>query len=161
LADVRLSDGGDARCMSQLYIIEEYMHRLGYKPGQKVLPCEHFDLIAAVDSSRQVIYPANLLIWNYNRPYFNSSSIAIFLGLFGMSVEDAQDAFRDVYSAVFKNESDSQETRPLILENEIKKLLDAHDIPHTKRMSDFSSSGWSKVYVLIPNAYLTPILHVD
>ena len=60
--DVCLSDGGDARCMSQLYILGEYMHRLEYKLGKKVLPCEHFDLIAAVDTSRQVIYPANLLI---------------------------------------------------------------------------------------------------
>ena len=74
-----------------------------------------------------------------------------------MSVEDAQEAFHDVYTAVFKNETDSPETRALILENEIKKLLDARKLPHTKRMSDFSSPGSSKVYVFIPNAYLIPI----
>jgi hypothetical protein len=51
LLNLSLSDGGDARCMSQLYILEEYMHRLEHKLGRKVLPCEHFDLIAAVDSS--------------------------------------------------------------------------------------------------------------
>ena len=45
-------DGGDAGCMSQLYILEEYMHRLEHQSGKRVLPCEHFDLIAAVDSSR-------------------------------------------------------------------------------------------------------------
>jgi hypothetical protein len=55
-AELSLSDGGDARCMSQLYIIGEYMHRLEHKLGRKILPCEHFDLIAAVDSSRQVLY---------------------------------------------------------------------------------------------------------
>jgi len=66
LTNARLSDGGDARCMSQLYILGEYMHRLEYKLGKKLLPCEHFDLISAVDSSRQVIYPANLLIRHYN-----------------------------------------------------------------------------------------------
>jgi hypothetical protein len=60
LLNLSLSDGGDARCMAQLYIIGEYIHRLEYKLGRKVLPCEHFDLIAAVDSSRQVIYGSNL-----------------------------------------------------------------------------------------------------
>jgi hypothetical protein len=54
--DARLSDGGDARCMSQLYILEEYMHRLEHKLGKQLHPCGHFDLIAAVDSSRQVIH---------------------------------------------------------------------------------------------------------
>ena len=57
--DARLSDGGDARCMSQLYILEEYMHRLGHRLGRNVLVRDHFDLIAAVDSSRQVIHGSN------------------------------------------------------------------------------------------------------
>jgi len=74
-----------------------------------------------------------------------------------MSAEDAQEAFHDVYTAVFKNETDSPGTRALILENEIKKLLDARKLPHTTRMSYFSSSGSSKVYVPIPNASLSPI----
>jgi hypothetical protein len=64
--DTRLSDGGDARCMSQLYILGEYMHRLEYKLGKKVLPRDHFDLIAAVDSSRRVIYSVNMLLWGPN-----------------------------------------------------------------------------------------------
>jgi hypothetical protein len=63
-----------------------------------------------------------------------------------MSAEDAQKAFHDVYTAVFKNETDSPGTRALTLENEIKKLLDARNLPYTTRMSDFSSSGLSKVY---------------
>ena len=72
-----------------------------------------------------------------------------------MTVEDAQEAFHDVYTAVFKNKSDSPEKRARILENEMKKLLDARKLPHTKRMSAFSSTGSSKVYVPIPNAYLS------
>jgi hypothetical protein len=74
-----------------------------------------------------------------------------------MSVEEAQDAFHDVYTAVFKNETDSPEARAIILENEVKKLLDAHGMSHTKRMSDFSSYGSSKVYVPVPNTSLIPI----
>jgi hypothetical protein len=66
-----------------------------------------------------------------------------------MSVDDAQAAFYDFYTAVFKNEIDSPETRALILESEIKKLLDAHNMPHTTGMSDFSSSGSTKVYVVL------------
>jgi hypothetical protein len=67
-----------------------------------------------------------------------------------MPVEDAQKAFHDIYTAVFKNESDSPETRSLNLENEIKKLLDARSMPHTTRMSNLSSAGSSKVYVKPP-----------
>jgi hypothetical protein len=62
-----------------------------------------------------------------------------------MSVEEAQKAFYDLYSALFKNKKDSPEKRALILENEIKQLLDALKLPHTTRMSDFSSPGSSKV----------------
>ena len=67
-----------------------------------------------------------------------------------MSVEDAQAAFYDLYTAVFKNKSNSPEKRAFILESEIKKLLDALKLPHTTRMSDFSSPGSSKVYVVVP-----------
>jgi len=58
-----------------------------------------------------------------------------------MSVEDSQQAFHDLYTAVFKNEKDSPEIRALRLDEELKKLLVAHRIPHTARMSDFSASG--------------------
>jgi len=136
--------------MSQLYILEEYMHRLEHRLGRKVLPRDHFDLIAAVDSSRQVIHGSNTTL---SLIYYDSSPIAVFLGLFGMSVEHAQEAFHDVYSAVFKNETESPETRAIVLENEIKKLLDAHKLPHTTRMYDFCSLGSSKVYVVMLNAY--------
>jgi len=67
-----------------------------------------------------------------------------------MPVEDAQKAFHDIYTTVFKNEKDSPEARSLNLENEIKKLLDACNMPYTKRMSDFPSAGSSKVYVKPP-----------
>jgi hypothetical protein len=67
-----------------------------------------------------------------------------------MPVKDAQKAFHDVYTAVFKNEKDSAETRSSNLENEIKKLLDASSMSHATRMSDFSSADWSKVYVKPP-----------
>jgi hypothetical protein len=67
-----------------------------------------------------------------------------------MPVEDAQKAFHDIYTAVFKNEKDSPEARSLSLENEIKKLLDAYSMPYTKRMSDFPAAGSSKVYVKPP-----------
>jgi hypothetical protein len=72
-------------------------------------------------------------------------------------VEETQEAFHDVYTAVFNKETDSPETRALILENETKRLLDAHKLPHTTRMSDFYSPDSSKVYVPIPNAYLSQI----
>jgi hypothetical protein len=74
-----------------------------------------------------------------------------------MSVEEAQEAFHDVYTAVLNNETESPEARALILENEIEKLLDARKLPHTTRMSDFSSPGSSKVYVVMPNECLITI----
>jgi len=74
-----------------------------------------------------------------------------------MSIEDAEQAFHDMYTAVFKNRQDSPETKTMHLQNEVKKLLDAHGIPHTTRMSDFYSPDCSKVCVTIPSAYLNPI----
>jgi len=62
-----------------------------------------------------------------------------------MSVEDAQETFYNVYTAVFKNDRDSPETRSLSLGNEIKKLLDAHNMAYTTRMSEFSSSDSAKM----------------
>ena len=131
------------------------MHRLEYKLGKKVLPREHFDLIAAVDSSRQVIHESNMTF--LINLIFKLSPIAVFLGLFGMSVEEAQKTFYDLYSAVFKNKKESPKKRALILENQIKKILDALKLPHTTRMSDLSSPDSSKVYVVMLNAYLISI----
>jgi hypothetical protein len=67
-----------------------------------------------------------------------------------MPVEDAQKAFHDMYTVVFKDEKDSPQARSSSLENEIKKLLDTCSMPYTKRMSDFPSAGSSKVYVNPP-----------
>jgi hypothetical protein len=74
-----------------------------------------------------------------------------------MSAENAQEAFHDVYTTVFKNETGSPETRAFILENKVKELLDAYGMPHTKRMSDFSSPESTKVYVVMPNAHPIPM----
>jgi hypothetical protein len=74
-----------------------------------------------------------------------------------MSIEDAEQAFQDMYTAVFKNKQDSAAKRIIHLENEVKRLLDAHGMPHTTRMSDFSSPDCSKVCVAILNAYLNSI----
>jgi hypothetical protein len=74
-----------------------------------------------------------------------------------MSVEDAQQAFHDVYTAVINDES-SPERRALHLEDVVKKLLDAHSIPDTARMSDFSTSDSSKVYVFTPSTCHIPDL---
>jgi len=67
-----------------------------------------------------------------------------------MPVEDAQKAFHDVYTMVFKKETASPEMRASHLTNEIKRLMDAYNIPHGARMMDFSFPGSSKVYVLTP-----------
>jgi hypothetical protein len=39
-----LTDGGEARCMTQLLILEEFMHRLEMD-GVACLPCEYFHLV--------------------------------------------------------------------------------------------------------------------
>jgi len=39
-----LIDGGEARCMTQLLILDEFMHRLEMD-GVSCLPCEYFHLV--------------------------------------------------------------------------------------------------------------------
>jgi hypothetical protein len=53
--DPCLTDGGDARCMSELHILQEFMHRLEPQTGGKTQrPCDYFDLIVAVDAAGYV-----------------------------------------------------------------------------------------------------------
>jgi hypothetical protein len=74
-----------------------------------------------------------------------------------MSIEDAEQAFHDMYTTVSKNGQESPDKRAVRLKNEVKKLLDARDMPYSTRLSDFSSPDFSKVYVLKLNAYLNQI----
>ena len=46
-----ITDGGDARCISQLYLLREFMGRLESRTGKKTRICDFFDLIVAVDTA--------------------------------------------------------------------------------------------------------------
>ena len=41
-------DGGEARCLSQLEILREFMHRLNVDTGNKYRPFDYFDWIGGV-----------------------------------------------------------------------------------------------------------------
>lgn len=47
LISMILTDGGEARCMTQLLILEEFMHRLEMD-GVACLPCEYFHFVIGV-----------------------------------------------------------------------------------------------------------------
>jgi hypothetical protein len=44
-------DGGDARCMSQLHLLNEFMYRLECIKGKKLRPCDYFHLIVGSDAA--------------------------------------------------------------------------------------------------------------
>lgn len=56
------ADGGDARCVSQLYLLREFMTRLESKTGQGARVCDFFDLIIAVDTAALVLIAAAAII---------------------------------------------------------------------------------------------------
>jgi hypothetical protein len=58
-------DGGDARCMSQLYLLREFMGRVESRTAKKTRICEFFDLIVAVDTASCVQVLASAAIVDY------------------------------------------------------------------------------------------------
>lgn len=46
--DYLLIDGGNVRCLSQLKILQELMHRVETDTGKTILPCEFFHSMTGV-----------------------------------------------------------------------------------------------------------------
>lgn len=149
-SDLRyMIDGGDSRCMSQLYILQDFMNRVQRADGQKSgRPCDYFDLIVAVDGSA---YVHHLGIISARWPYFFiSSPLAVLLGVCGMTVEEAQDAYFKLYTDVFLSSDDkSSNARGEYMESALKETLQRLGIPETTKFSDPILHRYkSKVYVL-------------
>lgn len=111
------------------------MHRLQYETGHNYRPCDYFDLIVAVDTSAYAC--AIFLITIYNlmdlcRP------LAVFLGIFGMTVDEALDAFFVLYTSVFVDENASSDTRATKMEVAIKELMESekYNLSPSAKLSD-------------------------
>ncbi|KIM27449.1 hypothetical protein M408DRAFT_48791, partial [Serendipita vermifera MAFF 305830] len=107
-------DGGDIRCFSQLLILEELMHRLEYDHGRPVRPCEFFHSITGVGAA---------------------GAIAVFLGVLGMTVAEATEAFIGICEMVFAVDACDDKLRSERLVLAIKVVLDKLDIPYTTRLA--------------------------
>ncbi|KIM23602.1 hypothetical protein M408DRAFT_53274, partial [Serendipita vermifera MAFF 305830] len=107
-------DGGDARCYSQLLILEELMHRLEYDHGRSVRPCEFFHSITGVGAG---------------------GVIAILLGVLGMTVSEATETFVGICEKVFASDPKEDGIRAEMLALAIKAVLNKLDIPHTTRLA--------------------------
>lgn len=73
-------DGGDINCLSQLFILQEYINRLEMDSGDSILPAEHFHHIAGVAGG---------------------GIIAALLGIFSHSAEVAAQKYIDICQATF------------------------------------------------------------
>lgn len=87
-------DGGDARCTSQLFILREYISRLGSDSGREVLPYEHFHLITAVG-------PAG--------------AIVAFIGALKMSIDDTIGLFAQICLDVYPTREIGSQPRSDVL----------------------------------------------
>ncbi|CAG7848122.1 SubName: Full=Uncharacterized protein {ECO:0000313/EMBL:CCA76006.1} [Serendipita indica DSM 11827] len=107
--DVRILslDGGDGRCISQLYILREYMHRISHDLNHEVSPSDHFHLITAVG-------PAGV--------------IAILLGILKMSVDDTIATFARICQEVYPVEGMDAVSRSAKLRGVLTSILKEHDI---------------------------------
>lgn len=61
-----VTDGGDARCMSQLEILREFMHRLNIDTGIEHRPCDYFHWIGGVGAGGYVATSIYLLALQMN-----------------------------------------------------------------------------------------------
>ncbi|KIM26362.1 hypothetical protein M408DRAFT_313754, partial [Serendipita vermifera MAFF 305830] len=108
------ADGGDIKCFSQLLILEELMHRLEYDYGRPVRPCEFFHSITGVGAA---------------------GVIAILLGVLGMTVSEATEAFIGICEKVFAADVCDDKLRSERLDLAIKEVLDKLDVSHSTRLA--------------------------
>ncbi|KIM20141.1 hypothetical protein M408DRAFT_30615 [Serendipita vermifera MAFF 305830] len=125
-------DGGDARCFSQLLILEELMHRAEYDHGRPVRPCEFFHSITGVGAG---------------------GVVAILLGVLGMTISDAMEAFIGICEKVFAPDpcDDTLRSERLVLATRIvlEKLEVAHD---TRLVGDIDRSAGCRVSICYSSA---------
>lgn len=135
-------DGGDTRCLSQLIILDELMTRLKHDLGRDIRPCEYFHSITGVGASGYVVVHAlqSVLIF--------CSVVAVLLGVLGLSIERATDAFGKICQRVFPAEGCSEIVRSARLADAMRSLLDELHIPTSTRLqSNIDTSFGCRVYV--------------
>jgi hypothetical protein len=88
-----------------------------------------------------------ILQWNEAVSHRESSFIAVLLGLFGMTVEEAMQEFYSVYDSVFDVASHSPQQRAGILQAKIKSLMARNNlnIPESAKLEDIRFGGDCKV----------------
>jgi hypothetical protein len=80
--------------------------------------------------------------------------LAVFLAVFGMTVEEAQEAFAELYSNVAGDEDSTSTDRAERLEKGLKELMgsEKYKIPLDAKLSEVSLGGTCKVYVSLWSA---------
>ncbi|PVF96984.1 hypothetical protein CPB86DRAFT_786474 [Serendipita vermifera] len=88
-------DGGDARALSQLYILREFMRRVSYESNsdEPVFPYQYFHLIGGAGTG---------------------GIIAILLGVLRMNVEEAIESFRHIWRYAFQLDASSCTSDPQV-----------------------------------------------
>lgn len=108
-------DGGDTRCISQLKILGEFMHRLEMDLKKPIRPCEYFNFMTGVGAGGVIV---------------------ILLGVLCMSIEDATAAFAEMCVTLFPEEGSNVEKRSTKLEELSKELLIKQSFPIAAKYRD-------------------------
>ncbi|KIM32147.1 hypothetical protein M408DRAFT_214514 [Serendipita vermifera MAFF 305830] len=108
-------DGGDSRSLSQLLILEELMKRLEHDTKEDIRPCEYFHSMTGVGAG---------------------GIVAIFLGVFGVSIDKAIELFGQLCQRVFPSEGCDEATRSLLLEESIVEIMKELQVPEDTRLWD-------------------------
>lgn len=119
-------DGGDARCISQLVILDELMNRLGHDHGRKVRPCEYFHSITGVGAG---------------------AVIAVLLGVLGLPIDEATEDFGLICDHTLSTEDFTDEERASRLVEATKRVLKRHDVPDTARLHEVDISAGCRVSI--------------
>jgi hypothetical protein len=112
-----LADGRDTRCMSELVILDELMARLSNDHQRRVRPCEYFQSITGVGASGYSRAPLQ-----YHSLFF-FRLIAVLLGVLGLPVDEARDAFAQICERVFPSTECTKDARSALLVDALKALL--------------------------------------
>ncbi|PVF99825.1 hypothetical protein CPB86DRAFT_755916 [Serendipita vermifera] len=112
-------DGGETRCLSQLRILGEFMHRLHVDTGIERRPCDYFQLIVGTGAG---------------------GVVAVLLTIFGLDVEETIEAFIRICNAVFPKEGCTPSARATKLESVTKDLLQERKLPLDLKLLDERNS---------------------
>lgn len=136
-SNYNIADGGNAQCLSQLLLLREALTRHEHDIEKEVRPCDYFDAITGAGAAGYVKFCA--FSWHVALNLYQNSVISIFLGVLGLTVDKAMEAFVQICKEVFAD-GYNEATRSAKLVDVVKTIFKELQIPESTRLRSSTST---------------------